>query len=72
MRLELDRLDLLPEFSDLPCSQIKHEHFNRSAYNSIVAVLNCDGGRATFWEYDRRNYNAIFKQKLVYHYENID
>jgi len=54
MKLTLDRIDLKPEFRDINCSQTMFSHFKDDVQTAIVSA-----GGATFWEYDRRNYNAI-------------
>ncbi len=54
MKLTLDRLDLRPEFREISCSQTRFEHFKQSVQWAIADV-----GRATFWEYNHDNYNAV-------------
>lgn len=56
MKLIVDREDLKPEHQDINCSQTRYEHFKPEVQRAIDAV-----GRATFQEYDGRNYNAILK-----------
>lgn len=58
MKLTLDRLDLLPEHENMNCSRTKFEHFNDKSKKAIISV-----GRATFYEFDRSNYNAIYPPK---------
>lgn len=56
MRLELDRLDMTAGFDDtVPCSKIRFKHFDDVAQGAIRAV-----GSATFYEFDRQNYNKIY------------
>lgn len=54
MKLTLDRDDLKEEFKDIACSRTRFEHFTSDAQDAILVV-----GRATFYEWDRRSYNAI-------------
>lgn len=54
MKLTIDREDLRPEWQNINCSQTEFEHFNDETQRAIKVV-----GRATFFEYDRRNYNVI-------------
>jgi hypothetical protein len=54
MKLTLDREDLKPQFQEMPCRHTSFENFKEEVQEAILAV-----GRATFYEYDGRNYNAI-------------
>ena len=58
MKLTLDREDLREEHRNINCSQTRFEHFLEKAQDAIRVV-----GRATFWEYARRNHNAIYPPK---------
>lgn len=60
MKLTLDRLDLKSEHVDRNCSTVRFEHFKPEVQAAIVAV-----GRATFYEFERDNYNAIYPPKDV-------
>ena len=59
MKLTLDRKDLKPEYADINCSQTRFEHFKPQVRQAIIQV-----GQATFWEYDGRNYNAIYPPEM--------
>lgn len=59
MKLILDREDLKPEFQNINCSQTKFEHFTLQAQQAIR-----EARRATFYEYDRSNYNVIYAPSL--------
>lgn len=54
-KLTLDRQDLRPEYRNINCSQTRFEHFTDEIQRVISAA-----GKATFYEYDRSNYNVIF------------
>ena len=58
MKLTLDRDDLKPEYRNINCSQTEFKHFHKTVQRAIEAV-----GRATFQEYDGRNYNAIYPKR---------
>jgi len=51
----LDRMDLEPDFQDIPYSKTKFEHFNEQARALIVTA-----GCAQFREYDDSNHNTIY------------
>lgn len=55
MKLELDREDLMPEFENVNTSQVRFEHFKPEVQRAIQEV-----GQATFWDWDRRNHNAVY------------
>ncbi len=68
MRLELDPLDLATEFQKMnegeptdqaiSTSKVSFEHLNEAAQKAVVAV-----GRATFFNWTRKNYNTIYPPK---------
>ena len=58
MKLELYPVDLETKHRDRNCSTINFEHFKPSVRTAIIAV-----GRATFYEFDGRSYNAIYPPK---------
>jgi len=55
MKLKVDRIDLETKHRNRNCSTINFEHFKPSVRTAIIAV-----GRATFYEFDGRSYNAIY------------
>ncbi len=62
MKLELDRIDLKEEYSTqftrINCSQTRFEHFKEDVQKAIKSV-----GHATFYEFDRRNYNVVYPEE---------
>ena len=59
MRIEVSRLDLQEEFSDLPTSQIETKHFKPEVQSVIQSALLVAGGSAVFYEVDRSSYNRL-------------
>lgn len=57
MKLTLDRDDLHTQYEDLSCSKIRYKHLKHSAQLAVDTV-----GRATFYTYDRKNYNVILQR----------
>lgn len=63
MKLELDPLDLRPEFKKdgdlaIPTSTVTFEKLDSQAQAAVKVV-----GRATFYTFDRQNYNAVYAPK---------
>jgi len=56
MKLELDRLDLKHEHREtLSCSKVDFPHLTAEAAAAVRVV-----GKATFYEFDRSNYNVVY------------
>lgn len=60
MRLELDPLDLKPEFikkgdQAISTGEVTFAHLSEAAQKAVLAV-----GRATFHSFDRQTYNAVY------------
>lgn len=58
MKLELFREDLKEGNEDTSTSRITFEHLNQKAQAAVLLV-----GRAVVWDYDKRNYNAVYSPK---------
>ena len=67
MKLELDPIDLSPEYQrgakgevDQACNtrEVTFDKLNEQAQTAVRAV-----GRATFYAWDRRTYNAVYPPK---------
>lgn len=58
MKVFLHREDLKPEFSDMPCSVTRFEHFS-----NVAQALMLIAGFATFEEHDKSEHNIIYSPK---------
>lgn len=55
MELELFREDLREDSKRIPTSQVRFEHLNDNAKRAILIA-----GSAVYYDYDRRNFNAVY------------
>ncbi|MBT6691083.1 hypothetical protein HOB10_01975 [Candidatus Parcubacteria bacterium] len=58
MKLEFFREDLLPEYKDIPTSQVSFQHLDETA-QAVLRIV----GRGVFYTASRDNYNAVYPPK---------